>query len=63
MRAAIQSSPTTSPVKGVAARDVSLKGFSDPHKAASFDFEIGMVELIDNGPVPDYMEILYPKDI
>ena len=60
VREAIQLSPTTSPVKGAAARDVSLKGFNDPLKAESFDFEIGMVELIDDEPIPDFIDILYP---
>ena len=57
VRAAIQSSSTTSTVKGAAAKDVILQGFSDSQKVESFDFEVGVEELDDNEPMPDDIEI------
>lgn len=43
IRAAIHSSPTTSPVKGQVARDVSLHWFRDLKAADSFDYGVGEV--------------------
>jgi hypothetical protein len=52
-------SPSTTPIKGEAEREVSLRVFSDPNKTGSFDYGIGMLEDNNDSDV----EIVDPPDI
>ncbi|KAI9775219.1 MAG: hypothetical protein M1839_001337 [Geoglossum umbratile] len=58
VRAALHSSPSTSPIKGAAEREVSLQAFSDPDKSRSFDYEIGRLSLAGKDGVGSDMEIV-----
>jgi hypothetical protein len=49
VRAALHSSPSTSPIKGA---------FSDPDKSRSFDYEIGRLSLAGKDGVGSDMEIV-----
>lgn len=45
IRAAIQSSPSTTPIKGLAARDAALMTFRDTSASESFDYGVGQLKL------------------
>ncbi|KAI9843077.1 MAG: hypothetical protein M1837_006622 [Sclerophora amabilis] len=55
VRAAISSSPSTTPIKPGTKRDVSLEIFKDVKKAAKFDFDIGLVEIDED--MGDYVNM------
>jgi len=61
LRAAIASSPTTSPIKDKTVREATLAAFKDPGKQELFDYGLRGMSLEEMDE--DDMEILDPPDI
>jgi hypothetical protein len=58
IRAAIASSPTTTPVKGEQNRQVTMSFFRNPDKGKEFDYGIGNLGAEDNDDLDDDMNIV-----
>lgn len=63
IRAAIASSPSTSPVKDDVKREVNLAVFQDKNMGEQFDYGLGNMRLEDTGNEDEDMDVVDLPDI